>query len=270
MRGRLAEMERIQPGRGALGAAFWDSRAKRFAARMSVGATTDPLYRRLRRATGRRSTVVDVGAGPGRFALALAPHVASVTAVDPSAAMLDICRRGTRREGLDNILFVQGRWEEVTAERADVVFSSYVLPLIADAPRFLSKLDDAAGEKVFLYLGAFSLDAVLDPLWRHFHGRPRRPGPTYLDAVDVLKELGVRPEVEVVEVPSRVRFTTVAEAARDYGDQLLVPDTAQARRELREILSSWLVPREGAFGPPLRTTPAAIISWRPRGATSSR
>ena len=31
---RLGEMERLQPGRGALGAAFWDSRAKRYAARM--------------------------------------------------------------------------------------------------------------------------------------------------------------------------------------------------------------------------------------------
>jgi len=228
-------------------------------------ATTDPLYGRLRRATGRRSTVLDVGAGPGRFALALAPHVAAVTAVDPSGAMLDICRRRARRGGLANVACVQGRWEEVDVEGADVAFSSYVLPLIANAPRFLAKLDAAAGERAFLYLGAFSLDAVLDPLWRHFHGRPRRPGPTYLDAVDVLKELGLRPEVEVVEVPSRTRFRTVAEAARDYREQLLVPDTPEARRELRELLASWLVPRDGALGPPLKTTPAAIISWRPHG-----
>ena len=265
MRGRLAEMERIQPGRGALGAAFWDSRAKRFASRMTVvDARTDPLYRRLRQATGRRSTVLDIGAGPGRFTLALAPHVAAVTAVDPSGAMLDICRRQARRAGLANVTCVHGRWEDVQVDGADVAFSSYVLPLIADAPRFLSKLDATAGKQVFLYLGAFSLDAVLDPLWRHFHGRPRKPAPTYLDAVDVLKELGVKPVVEVVEVPSRARFKTAAEAARDYREQLLVPDTPEARRELRELLAAWLVPRGGALGPPLRTIPAAVISWRPR------
>jgi SAM-dependent methyltransferase len=257
-------MERLQPGRGALGAAFWDSRAKRFASRMTVDtATSDPLYRRLRRSTGRRDTVLDVGAGPGRFTLALAPHVASVTAVDPSGVMLDIGRRQARRLGVTNVVFVHGRWEDVEVPAADVAFSSYVLPLIADAPRFLRKLDGSARRRAYLYLGAFSVDAVMDPLWRHFHGRPRQPGATYLDAVDVLRELGMAPEVEVVEVSSRARFATVAEAAKDYREQLCLPDTAETRAELRGLLKDWLVPRDGGWGPPLKTTPAAIVSWAP-------
>jgi len=267
-------MERLQPGRGALGAAFWDSRAKRFASRMTVDtAVADPLYRRLRRLTGGRSTVLDVGAGAGRFALALAPHVAAVTAVDASGAMLGICRRRARRLGLANVECVAGRWEDTDVAPADVAFSSYVLPMVADAPRFLRKLDAAAGERALLYMGAFSLDAVLDPLWRHFHGRPRKPGPTYLDAVDVLRELGLAPGVEVVEVPSRARFASVAEAARDYREQLCLPDTADVRRELRGLLADWLVPRGGALGPPLKSTPAAIVSWRPAarpGAASGK
>jgi hypothetical protein len=69
--------------------------------------------------------------------------------------------------------------------------------------------------------------------------------------------------VEVVEVAGRARFATVAEAARDYREQLCLPDTPDTRRELRSLLSSWLVPRDGALGPPLKTTPAAILSWRP-------
>jgi SAM-dependent methyltransferase len=260
-------MERLQPGRGALGAAFWDSRAKRFASRMTVEtAAVDPFYRRLRRATGRRSTVLDVGAGPGRFTLALAPHVAAVTAVDPSGAMLDICRGQARRLGISNVAYVHGRWEDAVVEAADVAFSSYVLPLVADAPRFLTKLDASATERAFLYLGAFSLDAVMDPLWRHFHGRPRKPGPTYLDAVDVLRELGLAPVVEVVEVTGRARFATVAEAARDYREQLCLPDTPAARKELRGLLADWLVARDGGLGPPLKTTPAAIVGWAPSGA----
>jgi SAM-dependent methyltransferase len=261
---RLAEMERLQAGRGAIGAAFWDSRAKRYASRMSVAnATTDPLYRRLRRATGRRSTVLDVGAGPGRFTLALAPHVAAVTAVDPSGAMLDICRREARRRQLGNVTTVHARWQDADVAAASVVFSSYVLPLVADAAGFLAKLNAAATERAFLYLGAYSLDAVMDPLWRHFHGRPRKPGATYLDAIDVLRELGAKPAVEVVEVTSRARFATVAAAAKDYRDQLCLPDTPEVRKELRGLLANWLVPREGGFGFPLRTTPAAIISWPP-------
>lgn len=259
---RLAEMERLQPGRGAPGPAYWDTRARRFASRTSAApATGDPFYRRLRRATGRRSTVLDVGAGAGRFTLALAPHVASVTAVDPSGGMLDICRRQARALSLPNVTCLQGRWEDTEVAPADVAFSSYVVTLVADAPRFLRKLDAAATGQAFLYLGAYTADAVMDPLWRHFHGRSRKPGATYLDAADVLRELGLKPTIEVVEVPSRARFNNVADAAKDFRDQLCLPDTAEVRKELRGLLADWLVRRSDGFAAPVRTVPAAIISW---------
>ena len=263
---RLGEMERLQPGRGALNAGFWDTRAKRFATRLPVSSVAgDPLYRRLRQATGRRSTVVDVGAGSGRFALALAPCVAAVTAVDASAGMLDVCRRQARKLGVGNVTTVHARWEDADVEPADVAFSSYVVTLVPDGARFLAKLDAAATRRAFLYLGAYTADAIMDPLWRHFHGTSRKPGPTYLDAVDVLRELGVKPEIEVVEVNTRGRFKSLADAAKDYRDQLCLPDTPEVRKELRGLLEHWLIRRGDALAAPLKTVPAAVISWTPSG-----
>ena len=265
VQGRLGEMERLQPGRGALNAGFWDSRARRFAKRLPVSSVAgDPLYRHLRRVTGRRSTVLDAGAGTGRFALALAPHVASVTAVDASARMLDICRREAKARGLDNVTVVHSRWEAADVAPADVAFSSFVVTLVPDAARFLTKLDAMATQRAILYLGAYTADAIMDPLWRHFHGTPRKPGPTYLDAVDVLRELGFRPEVEVAEVATRGRFKSVADAAKDYRDQLCLPDTPEVRRELRGLLEHWFIRRGDALAVPLKTVPAAVISWAPR------
>jgi SAM-dependent methyltransferase len=261
---RMSEMERLQPGRWALNADFWDTRAKRFAKRLPVSSVAgDPLYRRLRQATGRRSTVLDVGAGSGRFTVALAPRVAAVTAVDMSAGMLDVCRRQAKKLGVANVTTVHSRWEDAEVEPADVAFSSYVVTLVPDAARFLAKLDSAATQRAFLYLGAYTADAIMDPLWRHFHGSSRKPGPTYLDAIDVLRELGLKPEVEVVEVATRGRFKTVAGAARDYRDQLCLPDTPEVRTELRGLLAHWLIRRGDALAAPLKTVPAAVISWRP-------
>jgi SAM-dependent methyltransferase len=261
---RLGEMERLQPGRGALHAGSWDTRAKRFAKRLPVSSVAgDPLYRRLRQATGRRSTVLDVGAGTGRFSLALAPHVAAVTAVDPAERMLDVCRRQVATLGLRNVNIVHSKWEDADVEPADVAFSSYVVTLVPDGARFLAKLDAAATRRAFLYLGAYTADAIMDPLWRHFHGTPRKPGPTYLDAVDVLREIGVKPEIEVVEVATRGRFKSVADAAKDYRDQLCLPDTPEVRKELRGLLQHWLIRRGDALAVPLKTVPAAVISWAP-------
>ena len=261
---RLGEMERLQPGRGALNAGFWDTRAERFAKRLPVSSVDgDPLYRRLRQATGRRSTILDVGAGTGRFTVALAPRVGAVTAVDPAERMLDVCRRQAAKHRLTNVTLVHARWEDAEVGPADVAFSSYVVTLVPDGARFLAKLDAAAAQRAFLYLGAYTADAIMDPLWRHFHGTSRKPGPTYLDAVDVLRELGVKPEVEVVEVATRGRFKNVADAAKDYRDQLCLPDTPEIRKELRGLLQHWLIRRGDALAAPLKTVPAAVISWKP-------
>ncbi len=262
VRGRRAEVERLVPGRGPGDARYWDQRAERFSARLSR-TDGDPFLSRLRRCTGRRTTVLDVGAGPGRFTLALAPHVAGIVAVDPSVAMLDLLVAEADRRGLTNVSVVEGRWGDVEVAPVDVAFASYVLPIVDDAPTFLAQLDATARRHVFLYLGAFTNDAIVDPLWRHFHGRPRRPGPTWLDAVAVLEEMGIAPAVEVVEVRSRTRFTTLDDAADDHLDLLALPDTPANRHELIGLLSMWLVPAGAGFRLPVATLPAAVIRWSP-------
>ncbi|MDP9418968.1 MAG: class I SAM-dependent methyltransferase [Actinomycetota bacterium] len=262
VRARLAETKALS-GSADVGAAFWDPRARRFARRTAGTAEGDPLLARVRGVAGFDTDVLDVGCGPGRFALALAPGVARVVGVDPSPVMLTLLRRQARRQGLGNVTTMTGRWQDVEIGPFDVGLCSYVLPLIEDARTFLAKLDAACRDHAFVYLSAMSTDAVFDPFWRHFHGAARNPGPTYLDAVAVLAELGIRADVEVVELPLRTRFTTVAAAARDYRENLLLPDIPEVRKELRALLSTWLVTSDGSLRPPLQTTPAAILHWQP-------
>jgi SAM-dependent methyltransferase len=258
------------PGRHPPGTAYWDQRAERLAERMTASAEGDPFLALLRRLTGSRTTVVDVGAGPGRFSIALAPDVAGVVAVDPSPAMLEILRRRAERKRLHNVGTVEGRWEDVEVAPADVAFASYVLPIVDDAPRFLRKLDAAARRHALLYLGAFSMDGILDPLWRHFHGRPRSPGPTWLDALDVLREIGIEPTVEVVEVRTHTRFSSLPEAVEDYRDLLALPDDDDVRRRLGELLRTWLVTKGGELRLPVASLPAAVIRWRPAWPETQR
>lgn len=261
---RLAEVERLSPGRGSFSGTFGDRRAERYAASVkTTDPERDPFLRALRRVTDRGTTAIDVGAGTGRFALALARDVRHVTAVDPSTGMLAVLQRDAEQMEVTNVTTVQGTWEEAATEVADVAFSAFVLSLVPDARRFVGKLDAAARQHVVLYLGAYCADAVLDPLWRHFHGGPRTPGPTYLDALAVLHELGIAPQVKVVEIVNRRRFATIEEAVEHYRDWLLLADTPEVREELAALLATWLVGRRGSLRSPLRSAPAAIVSWRP-------
>ena len=263
VRARLAETARLSGAPSPAGPAFWEAHARRAGRRRPMTAERSPVVVRAARGAGRAGTVLDVGSGGGRLALPIAAPVGQVTAVDPSPAALSILRREARRRGLDNIRCVAGRWEAVVVNPADVAVCAHVLPLVADAAPFLRRLDGAAA-RVLLQVSATSFDLLLDPFWRHFHGRARQPAPSYLDAVAVLAELGIDADVDVVEVPFTARHRDLAGAARSYREQLALPDTAEVRAELRRLLRSWLVRRDGALAPPIRTVPAAIISWAGR------
>lgn len=130
-------------------------------------------------------------------------------------------------------------------------------------------MDAACCGRAFVYMNAMSADALVDPFWRHFHGGPRKAAPTYLDAVAMLCDLGIEPVVEVVEVHPSYRFADLPTAVRSYCEMLVLRDTAAVRAELRLLLSSWLVEDHGVLRPPIRTTPAAVISWAGRGRADS-
>ena len=83
---------------------------------------------------GRESSLVDLGAGTGRLALAVAPHVRRVVAVDVSPAMLAALRDQAAAAGLANIECVQAGFlsYEHTGPPADAVFTRNALHQLAD------------------------------------------------------------------------------------------------------------------------------------------
>lgn len=62
---------------------------------------------------GYDSKVLDLATGPGRLALALAPSLRKVAAVDVEPEMLEEGRRVARRQGVANVEWVHARAEEL-------------------------------------------------------------------------------------------------------------------------------------------------------------
>jgi ubiquinone/menaquinone biosynthesis C-methylase UbiE len=80
------------------------------------------------------STVVDLGAGTGRLALAVARHVRRVVAVDVSPAMLAFLREQAARDGLDNVECVQAGFlsYQHVGPPADAVYTRHALHQLPD------------------------------------------------------------------------------------------------------------------------------------------
>ena len=95
---------------------------------------------------GRAATLVDLGAGTGQFAMAAAPHVGRVVAVDVSPAMLALLRERAAGAGLANVECVRAGFlsYQHTGPAADAVFSRNALHQLPDFWKALA-LDRIAG-----------------------------------------------------------------------------------------------------------------------------
>ncbi|HXK34149.1 MAG TPA: class I SAM-dependent methyltransferase [Dehalococcoidia bacterium] len=259
---RRVQMDNAYEAAGRTSGDYWARRAKQYRQALHDRADADPFFIRVRGAATRETTVLDVGAGTGRHTLALAPHVAHVTAVDPSAAMLGLLREDAAARSLGNITAVESGWMEADAGAHDIVICSHVLYPIADVVPFLRKLTSHARARVFVYLRIDPLPTDMG-LWAEFYGEPLQPQPGAHDLLNLLAQIGVMADLEVVQHRFTWTFADLDEAEAQVSNTLcLRDDDAAGREKLRALLERTLVRHEnGRIGPDVGSARSAIISW---------
>jgi 2-polyprenyl-3-methyl-5-hydroxy-6-metoxy-1,4-benzoquinol methylase len=189
---------------------MWNSRAKQFAKNTNKNDGQERRQRVLGfleqgGALQKGFKVLDIGAGPGNFAIPMA-HIAShVTALEPASEMVKILQARATAEQLENISIMQRTWQEVDVEEEglvgqfDLVFAS-MTPGVQD-PETLEKMIRAS--RGYCYLSGFSGQrwcGAYNELWRLFYDEDI--GDTPSDVIypfGLLYSMGYRPNL---------RFTT--------------------------------------------------------------
>lgn len=260
---RAQQMDAAYTRLGRTSADFWDRRARRFHSTTKDAVARDPLFHRLQSVITSRMSVLDVGAGTGRFTLALAPAARHITAVEPNATMLGYLSHDASLQSLTNITSLQSTWQDAPEGlSADIVICSHVLyPIFAIEP-FLAKLYEATRHTCYIYMRATAIDALTGQFWRHFHGDDRCLPPAYIHAVDVLFEMGIYANVEVVKLPVVLNYPSLDVAVEEQLEQLILPDDEKTRSELRQLLAGWLLEGDGMLVPPVGEMIGAIISMQ--------
>jgi SAM-dependent methyltransferase len=266
---RQRQMDAAYARLGRSSADFWERRADRFRAVARVASEDDPVVRRVRKLTGSEGTVLDVGAGTGRFAVALAPHVRHLTAVEPSAAMVHHLRDALAAANLANVDVVEQRWEEAVVDPATVVLCAHVLYPIADPVPFIRKLEAYATRAVVLaMMVTWAEPPLMAALWRRYHGEERVGQPEAFDAIAVLHEMGIPANVTVHALPggqAMWSFENVDEAVAVAREHLILPPEPDIEAQLRVELEAALVPSEGRFVLPQPQRAVACIWWERDG-----
>ena len=125
-------------------AAFWDERAKDYAASpIQDTASYAFTLERTRSYLKPQDRVLEIGAGTGSTALLLAASVAHVTATDLSTEMIRIGQAKAKEQGVHNIRFlVDGATAEAVSGPYDVLLAHNLFHLPEDLPVVLRRANE--------------------------------------------------------------------------------------------------------------------------------
>jgi len=148
--------------------------------------------------------VLDIGAGPGNYAVLLSPRVEEVVAVEPAASMTMILKQRIAKQNIGNVRIAQKTWEEVSLAAEgwqgafDLVFAS-MCPGVG-TPDTLAQMIGAS--KNFCFLSGWSgsrwgkWGLSQSELWPRIFGEQLEDYPSdILYSFGLLYALGYRPEL---------------------------------------------------------------------------
>ena len=159
-------------------------------------------------------SLLDVGAGTGRFALPLARKVARVTALDHSPAMLAVLNRKADVEGVTTIETVQAEWPNFHVKPHDVVLAAWSLYRSADLRSVLSALVAAARRTLVVVLGVGGSPPHRDHLERLSLSWNEATSPGHLYVAGALWEMGLFADTHTLTAWRRIECESAMDVVR--------------------------------------------------------
>jgi len=219
----------------------------------------DPLLEHILRGLTPEMTVLDIGAGIGRWTLPMARRARRVTAVEPLQGMRQVLVERAAAQGITNLDVAELPWLAADVPPHDVVIAAHATYTTADLLGFVRKMESNARRTCFLALRVPAHDGVIGELCARIHGC-WHDSPNFIVGYNLLLAAGFHPNV--LMEPAAVRRWT---------DPTLDAAAARAKRHLRleddrhdgvirEVLSRRLVVADGIWRWPdgMRS---ALIWW---------
>jgi SAM-dependent methyltransferase len=213
---------------------------------------------------GPGETVLDIGAGGGRFAIPLAKGGARVIAVEPSESMRRTLEAAAREAGVEvevhDLRWPADGWEMA----ADVSLAAHACYDVAAIGPFLDAMERHTRRLCIAMFGQFARGAHLAALFEAVHGEPLQTLPALKEFVALLGARNRRYEVRTVGLGEAFELIEREEAFELARRMLwLAPGSGKDER-MRELLEGWWGRPEGIEMPAFRRF-IGVVSWEPPG-----
>ena len=152
------------------------------------------------------TTALDVGGGAGRLALPMALRCKHVTVVEPSSSMIEQLREAASEAGIENYSVTQALWDVADVDAADLALCAHVVYGVADIEPFMRKLEAHANSLVVVLVFVESPMNRISRFWKPVHGEERIDMPALPELMNALWEMGIYPDVQMMEPVQSDRF----------------------------------------------------------------
>jgi SAM-dependent methyltransferase len=225
----------------------WLRRANSFAsAPEGRDEETDPLTEFVLKSLGPQSTVLDIGAGTGRWSIPMAKVARKVTAIDPSPAMLTVLRQRIEAAELANIEVVQARWEEIEVEPHQVALCSHAMYSSPDLLGFVRKMERSALKRCFLVMRVPSPDGIIGELSQRIYGQGH-DSPNFIVGYNILYEAGILANVLMESQTRPWTNDSLDDALERAKRHLGLHQNPEHDSMIRHFLTQRLTFREGKY-----------------------
>ncbi len=221
---------------------FWEGMAQNF--KDDPFRKGDPVIDRLEQEFAECRTLVDIGGGAGRLALPLSLSREAVTVVDSSKSMLLELQDSCEEAKIENVSSVFGLWEDAVIDIHEGALCSHVTYGIENIGKFLENVNQYASKRVVIIAFMKSPQAHLESLWREVHEEERVHLPGVPELMDVLWQLGITPELNIIEHLGPHIYGSEKDAISDLRRRLYVNQGTRKDEILTRVLKSDLKPTE--------------------------
>lgn len=208
-------------------------------------------------------SVLDIGAGSGRYVAPLAHAGIHVKALEQSPSMREQINIVVQEQQLAHVEVLAESWPTAQLVSCDVAIAAHVLYAVGDIAPFVQAMHRAARKMCVILLGVRHPTTPVLPLWRAYHGYERLPLPGAFECVGALAQLGIAANVHMLAAPTPISYASVDEAATEMCYRLRLPYGAPYQQQLSVLIQrDWDVADDGSVTVPFLPPPHAVIWWR--------